>query len=196
MRLATKIMTGLILGAALAGATLANELVGNAPFTDSSFGHQSDVNSLPKTQAFVAPASSILESIRWWGFHSQDSGGASFDNFVVTLDGVVQTGSLTVTSISSFFDEYTLDVVDAALNATLLSIVNDSSDVEWFWQSTMATGNPNAADADAVAFSLIGRQGVLPPDGQTVPEPTSLALILLAMAVLVPVRARNSGPTT
>ena len=66
-----------------------------------------------------------------------------------------------------------------AMLPSTLSIFNDSGDVEGFWQSAVAVGNPNAPDATDAAFSLIGRQGAL-----TVDEPASAALILVAMAGL------------
>lgn len=187
MNVAKKFLIGLALSSALASGALADELVGLAPFSGSSFGQQSDGNSAPYTQGFTAPANSILEAIRWWGFHTLDSGGSIYDNFVVSLDGAVQSGVLSIVS-GTDFDEYTLDIADAALTASSLTIVNDSFDVEWFWQSTSAVGNPASPDATAVAFSLIGSRSA----GQSVPEPTSLLLMLAAMAALAVGRSRTS----
>ena len=186
MSIVMKSLFGLLVGTALAGAAVAAELVGRAPFEDSAFGQQSDAAGPAYTQSFVAPGGTVLEAIRWWGFHGPNSLGSSFDNFVVMLDGVAQVGSLSVASISPFFDEYTLDVSDAALTATSLSILNDSGDVEWFWQSAEAIGNPNAPDATDIAFSLIGRSGP-----STVDEPAVPALILAALAAVVTTRARR-----
>lgn len=188
MRVMVKSLVSLLVGVALAGGSLAAELAGRAPLADQAFGQQSDASGPAYTQSFVAPAGSMLEAIRWWGFHSQNSMGPTFDNFVVLLDGVLQTGSLTVASASPLFDEYTLDVPDAALTASTLSVFNDSLDVEWFWQSASAIGNATAPDAVAVAFSLIGRTGDLPVD-----EPVLPSLIFSAMAALALARRRPAG---
>lgn len=161
MRIVMKSLLGLLVGTILAGGAVAVELVGRRQFAESAFGQQSDASVPDYTQSFVAPEGSVLEAIRWWGFHGPNSLGSSFDSFVVGLGGVAQTGALSVTRASPFFDEYTLDVTDAALTASTLSIFNDSGDVEWFWQSATAIGNPSAPDAIAVAFSLIGRSSAV-----------------------------------
>ena len=173
---------GLVLALGLSGGAVAGVvLVGNAPFTGGAFGQQSDANSTIYSQTFAAPQGAVIESITWWGFHGPDSLGPESDNFTVSLGGVVQTGALAATKISDFY-MYTLDIADTALTATALSIVNDSFDVEWYWQSASAEGNSEAADASATSFSLMGRieQGT----GGTVPEPQSLGLVLAALAGL------------
>ena len=60
------------------------DLIGRTPYAGGSFGQQSDASSAPFVEGFTAPANKVLEAIRWWGFHSVDSGGASFDDFIVT----------------------------------------------------------------------------------------------------------------
>ena len=80
------------------------------------------------------------------------------------------------------YDAYTLDIADAALTASSLSIANDSSDVAWYWQSAEAVGNAGAPSADTVAFRLTGHAGAMP----AVPEPRSawlMALGVLAVSV-------------
>lgn len=175
-----KLLFVLLVGGALTGGAMATEIVGRAAYGDESFGQQSDASTgTPYVQSFVAPSGTVLEAIRWWGFHGADSLGPSFDNFVVTLDGVPQTGVLSVASASAFFDEYTLDIPDALLTASTLSITNDSGDVEWFWQSASAVGNAHAPDAAAVAFSLIGHR-----DEFAVDEPAIASMVGLGLAVL------------
>ena len=186
MNIVKTVFAGLTLALGLSVAARANlvEVVGNAPFSTTSWGQQSDASTLPAyTQAFTAPANTTVEAIRWWGFHGVDSLGADYDNFVVMLGSEMQTGALTVVQVAGGYYEYPLDIADTLLSASTLSIVNDSSDVEWFWQSATATGNPGAADEFAVAFSLLGYVGDRP--GQNVPEPTTYLLVLLAMGLLV-----------
>lgn len=178
-----KAMLGAALGAALAASAVAAEIVGQAPYAGGSFGQQSDASGPGYEQAFVSSAGAVLEAIRWWGFHGPNSMGPGFDNFVVLLDGIAQSGRLSIAAASPDFDEYTLDVADALLAAATLSIINDSGDVEWFWQSSQAVGNPNGPDASRVAFSLIGRQG-----SATIDEPPIGALIAGALGVALLVR--------
>jgi hypothetical protein len=189
MRALLKSLVGLWFGLALAAGSLAAEVVGRVPFADEPWGQQSDASSPPPySQSFDAAGGSLLEVIRWWGFHGPHSLGSDFDDFVVMLDGVVQSGALTVAHVSPFFDEYTLDVPDADLSASALSVVNNSPDVEWFWQSAAAVGNNHAPDTSAVAFSLIGR-----PAAATVEEPEMALLILAAVAAMALARQRRAG---
>jgi len=184
------------LAACASGAAWADSLAGNAPFLLASSGQQADASTGAYTQFFVTPLNTIVEEIRWFGFHGTDSGGAAFDSFVVMLGGVVQTGTLTHSVVSGAngayaYDAYTLDIVDKALTAGSLSISNDSSDVSWYWQSAAAVGNAGAPSANSVAFSLIGHTGVT----STVPEPGSALLmslgLLAGLAGAARVRARR-----
>ena len=177
----TKIALTALLAGVVAAGNASAELISSPLYGSAAYGQQSDQGTgLAYEQAFTAPASSVLTAIRWWGFHSQDSGGSAFDNFVVMLDGQVQTGSLSVVP-GGFFNEYTLDVPDVALTASMLSIFNDSSDVEWFWQSASAVGNPDSPHSTAVAFSLLG-QPAAPIDEPGVPTLIAAALAGLAWA--------------
>lgn len=191
MKLTTRLLITLALSLGLTGGALADVLVGNSPFQLGASGQQSDGNSAIYSQTFVAPANATLESIRWWGAHGFDSGGPDFDNFVVTLGSAVQTGNLDITLNTSLgFYEYTLDIADIALISSSLSIVNDSLDVEWYWQSAPAQGNSDAPDDSQVSFNLIGRLNAQTPSSP-IPEPGSLSLLLLASAVLGLRKARR-----
>lgn len=191
MNIVKTVFAGLALALGLSSAARAGlvEVIGNAPLTGQSSGHQSDFNSSTYTQGFTTPTNTTVEAIRWWGFHSVDSLGAEFDNFVVMLGDVKQSGTLTVSSVTNNYFEYTLDVADSVLSAATLSIFNESPDVEWFWQSTAATGNPGAPDEFAVAFSLLGY--VSDQSDQKVSEPTSYLLVLLAMGLLMTTRKKS-----
>lgn len=182
MNIIKSAIAGFVLAWGLSGGVMAGVVIaGNAPFTGGASGQQSDANSAPYSQNFATPQGAVIESITWWGFHGQDSMGSDFDNFLVSLGGVVQTGTLAVTPVFDFY-MYVLDIADTALTATSLSIVNDSFDVEWYWQSAAAVGNTDAADAFATAFHLIGQ---LPQEpGNKVPEPQTLLLVLGALGVL------------
>lgn len=154
------------------GAVQSAELAGLAPFTATSFGQQSDANALPAyTQSFVAQPGAMLESITWWGYHGANSLGPAFDSFVVLLDGLLQTGSIDIDDSNPNFSKYTLTVSPVTLSATTLSVLNDSPDVEWFWQSAASVGGAHATE---VAYKLEGR-------AMTIPEPTALLLVLFGL---------------
>jgi len=186
MNIMEKFLVGLVLSSALVGQAMAGVLVSNVPALGDASGQQSDANSSSYSQTFATPSDSVLDSITWWGFHTTDSGGALYDNFVVKLGDEVQAGALSITAFGSYF-QYTLDIADVELTSSLLTIVNDSFDVEWFWQSARATGT-TGPDASAVSFSLNGRSS-LPT--QDVPEPASYALLLLALGGLALRQAKS-----
>ena len=178
-KVVTKTIAGLVLAVGFSGAAMANLIVGNAVYQEASYGQQSDANTSAMMQTFNAPVDKIVESITWWGFHGTDSNGAGFDHFVVKLGDVIQIGALTVTHISNLYYEYTLDITDTLLLASNLSISNDSTDVEWYWQSAASAGNANSPDDNAVAFRLNGASDEPPIN---VPEPGPISLMLLALA--------------
>jgi len=192
MNAINKTLAALLLATGLTGAALADSVASNAPYAVGSFGQQADQGSSAYSQAFAMPADTVLEAIQWWGFHGVDSGGPAFDNFAVSLGGQLQVGTLTSVAVTAadgsyLYDLYTLDVVDSPLTATSLSIVNDSGDVEWYWQSAAAVGNPGQASASEVAFRLLGHDAPVP----SIPEPGSLMLMLLGLAALGAAGARR-----
>jgi hypothetical protein len=180
-KVVTKIVAGMVLAVGFCGVAMADLIVGNALYQGASYGQQSDGNTSALIQTFTPPVDRVVDTITWWGFHGFDSNGASFDNFVVKLGDVIQTGVLTIRHVSDFHDEYTLDIVDALLNASTLSISNDSTDVEWYWQSAAAAGNANSPDASNVSFSLNGANEQPPAN---VPEPGTIGLMLLVLGGL------------
>lgn len=169
---------------ASAGAAHATDLVAQPPQTAALDGLQVDNSTGPFAQTFSAPSLSILESITWWGFHGSNSAGLAFDDFAVYLDTVLQTGALTAAPVVlddlGVLTRYTLDVVDAPLIATSLEIVNDSLDVEWFWQYSSVSG-PNA---ESLAFALTG---------SLVPEPATYLLLLAGVAAVAGASRRGRG---
>jgi hypothetical protein len=181
----------------LSGAALADTLAEQTPFLNESSGQQSDASTGAYVQTFIAPTDTIVEAIHWFGFHGGDSGGPAFDSFVVRLDGVLQTGTLTHQAVFApggvyAYERYQLDIADAPLTSGSLSIANDSSDVAWYWQSAVAVGNADAPSADLVAFQLTGRAGAVPP----VPEPAGWVLLALGLPALLARahwRRRQSG---
>jgi hypothetical protein len=175
---------------ACAGASSAAVLAGFSPYGVALNGAEADPSATAYTQAFSAPSGATLDKIVWWGYrlNATSPGGPYADDFTVQLGAVTQTGSLTtaVESVISTVDlvRYTLDVTDALLTATSLSIVSNGLDFEWYWQATDASafGNPDFR----VAFNLLG---TLPTS--TTPEPGSLALVALAgLALLAAQRKR------
>jgi hypothetical protein len=180
-----------IAACACAGASSAAVLAGFSPYGDALNGVEVDDPILigPFTQAFSAPGGATLDKIVWWGYRLEEaSGGPHADDFTVKLGTVTQTGSLTtaVESVITNVDliRYTLDVTDALLTDTSLSIVSNGLDFAWYWQAADASafGNPDFR----VAFNLLGTVPTA-----TTPEPGSLALVALAgLALLAAQRKR------
>lgn len=134
-------------------------------------GEQADAASAPLTQSYVAPVGGMVDGIVWWGFHGQLSQGAAFDSFSVVFNSVAVAGTLSTTVGANGLSRYELDIVDQLLllgQAGSLEIVNDSLDVEWYWQ---------VADAGtrALSFALLEAPAI------GVPEPGSWPLAALSL---------------
>ena len=175
--------------AGVSGTAHASLLAGTGAYLGALNGVQNDQGTPPLDPvSFSAPSGAVLDKITWWGYRLDEAsdGLPHADAFTVTLGSTVQTGVLTAETESAFqgsgtLTRYTLDVADAALLASSISIFSDADGFSWFWQGV------NAATFDepgfTPSFQLIG---TLAPRG--LPEPTGLALVCLAGLMLVAAR--------
>lgn len=133
------------------------------------YGIQADASTGALVQMFNVAPNASLENIRWWGFHGLNSTGPAADAFELYINGEQVNGALT-TSETDGLTEYSLALSAPRLNATSLTLWNNSFDVEWFWQSTAVGDDANAA------FVLEGMVAAA-----QVPETNMLALFMLAL---------------
>ena len=160
------------------------ELAGNAPYVVTSFGQQSDASASPGyTQAFGVAPGSLANALAWWGYHGVNSLGAAYDNFAVFINGASITGSLSSANETPDVTRYTLTFTPRSVTSGSLSVVNDSLDVEWYWQSAAANGGA-APHATSVSFSLLGTTA-------PVPEASPGAMIALGLMGLLFVGSRR-----
>jgi hypothetical protein len=159
------------LAAALMQEFSSVQLVGAAPASTLD-GLQADAATDPLAQTYMSGVAGTIESIVWWGFHGNNSGGATYDKFIVKLDGNDQARPLDVTTDANGLSRYELDIVDTPLQigSFELDIVNNSLDVEWFWQY--------AQGQKGLAYALMGTPAAV------VPVPQTLALVQLGLAAM------------
>lgn len=190
-------MKSLLLSAALACAALANlahaapvQLVQAPPDTQVAYGTQADTGTGPLDVQLQVGAALPLLSLTWWGYHLPGSAGT--EQFEVHLNGnLVGSQSQPLGQFSSQATGDQLadpaggpDVaaliryelvfapgVQSLAGTNLLSIGNEDSGAEWFWQGTGAGTDPYRA-----ALTLVGDRT------NPVPEPASLAVVLAALA--------------
>jgi hypothetical protein len=67
---------GWLLSALLVGSAMASVVAEALPFSSGAEGQQSDQNSTSFSQAITAPAGTVLEAIRWWGFVPRNASSA------------------------------------------------------------------------------------------------------------------------
>lgn len=163
-------LVGLVLagGALLSANASATVLLERLPSATLN-GVQADAATVPyaETLSLAGPAS--IEKISWWGY---DLGGipGAVNDFAVGFNSVTQSGSITESP-----DANGLTLFEMTLNsgfafgggATTLDLINNSLDVEWYWQGS---------DSQTRAFRLEGVQQVQPT-----PEPGTLWLLGLGM---------------
>jgi len=157
MKALQKLLGGVLISAALVSQASASILAGNLPDNFNLAGQGADQNVSSYSQTFNAPSGATLQEIHWYGYHGPISLGSDYDNFIVTLDNVVQSGKLTVLPFATLSNtnvyEYILDVPDALLTATTLAILNDNSDVEWYWQNAI-DALPGSINPPAGCFQI------------------------------------------
>ncbi|MDL2337042.1 MAG: PEP-CTERM sorting domain-containing protein [Pseudomonadota bacterium] len=152
------------------------QLAGLDPYKGGINGVQSDGSTPPAyTQGFTGiKSNSTLDLIVWWGYRlNDDSNGTAPDNFEVTVDGVVKSGSLSVATDGDL-QKYTLDIADELLTGVggTLGIFNDGA-FEWYWQG-IDNRDFGTSDTFPVAFRLLGSTE------NAVPEPSGSALLGIA----------------
>lgn len=178
-----QLLAGLALaGLAAAAAAAPVQLAGNAPVANMLAGEQSDA-AVPALNRPVAAFNSVaasVTSVQWWGYDLAGLGGP--DQFVVRINGTALTGTVSALASPPDIDpgvdviQYTLDLGTAfnlAAGAAVLSVVNDSDTVEWYWQAAAAAAAPT------MSFRVVGDPSTVP-----VPEPGALALVALALVAL------------
>lgn len=168
-------------------------LAGIAPVANDLVGEQSD-QAVPPADRPVTPFNSVaatVTSVQWWGYDLAGLGGP--DAFVVSINGTPLTGTVSVLAAPPEIDggvdvsRYTLDlgsVFNLAVGAAVLSVVNDTDMVEWYWQAAVT---PLGA-APAYSFRVFGEPAMV-----TVPEPGALALVALALVALTAGRLRTAS---
>jgi len=176
---------GLLLALAAATAFAApTQLAGASPVRNVPAGEQADAAVAPADLPGVsfASAAATVTSVQWWGYDLGGLGGP--DDFEVKLNGFALAGIFSAATDAVDIDlgvdvlKYTLDLAPGFVIAAgpgTLGVVNNSLNVEWYWQSSPAA--PGAAASQS--FRLIGEPTVVP-----VPEPGAMGLVLLALSLL------------
>jgi hypothetical protein len=203
------------LGACLAGAALfmmttaANAVVLVEHLPNPTLAYQSSIGAGAQNADFTFTGNASIEGISWWGTFVPDSDLASFD--IRILSGLGLPDSMTVVSSSgttrtleSNYYRFDLDLSGAPLSLAsgnyYLSIMNDyvpspTALIGWEWLTgTGGDGVNHFRDADGNAwvdddtgdFSL----RLVGTPQQSVPEPDTIALTLLAGAALLFARRR------
>ncbi|BDT68987.1 hypothetical protein os1_31740 [Comamonadaceae bacterium OS-1] len=188
-------LNGVVLGVALVSSPAqvsAVVLSGTGPSSVLA-GQQSDGGTTPYVESINVTGPAAITGITWWGYYltGEDAGTDSFlinGSSLAAFPAVVRTdvGDLddgsggTVNLYQYFLNLSGVNAQYFAGGPTDLGILNDSLDVEWFWQgSTTDLYGPRAY---LVQGDLLR---------QEVPEPSSIALFGLALAALGVARARK-----
>lgn len=192
-----KLHVVLLLGGALLAANVsADVLVSHSP-ANTAVGDQADSSTASLQELFTVPAATLTK-ISWWGYY--DGGSPADDAFVVRIDGVQQTVAPT-SALDGVVSGFALYRYDLTLQPSLLfasggtgivlELLNDSLDVQWFWQGS----GPSAAPGQAHAYTVEGtpRQPVPEPNVPALGAVASLALIWSSRRRLVHLGKRQQS---
>lgn len=177
-------LLGLVLAAsALCSAAASATILLEQPPSATFNGMQTDASTgMPLSETFSLTGPVLIEKISWWGY---DLGGipGAVNDFVVDFAAVTQTGTITESPDVGGLTLYQMTLGSGFAfggGTTTLSLINNSFDVEWYWQGT---------DSQKQSLRLEGVR-----QGQPVPEPEILSLFGLALAGVAFVSRRSRRP--
>lgn len=145
------------------------------PYAVAAFGQESDSGVSPYVQTIETVGNASVIAVGWWGYHGVNSIGPANDDFRVQMNGATLLGTLTTDASNLPVPYYTYLLLQPFVGVpATLSISNEGLDVEWYWQSAATAGGAHATN---VAYRLEGSV-------QAVPEPSSISMLLMSMALL------------
>lgn len=183
-----KLESGLLLCCALLSANVSAAVIVERLPTTTATGIQADSSSGAPYTETLSLAATTIDQLIWWGYYLD--GGPADDLFVAQFDGGSLSGSVSsfaagqVDGIDLYRYELALTTpyVFAGGGGLQIDLINDSLDVEWYWQGAdAAVGSAAAPRALRLAHN-------------DVPEPGLPALLAACgMSLLLLARYRSSG---
>nr|WP_315182275.1 PEP-CTERM sorting domain-containing protein [uncultured Albidiferax sp.] len=156
-------------------------------------GQQSDGGTTPYVENVNITGPAFVTGITWWGYYLAGE-DPNIDNFLINGTALTSFPAIVRTDVGDLDDgnggtvnlyQYFLNL--SGVNAEYfpggpvdLGILNDSLDLEWYWQGS--SSDPFGPRAYLVEGDLVR---------QEIPEPSSIALFGLALLALGASRARK-----
>lgn len=162
-----KLESGLLLCCALLSANVSAAVIVERLPTATATGIQADNSSGAPYSEAVSLAATTINHFAWWGYYL--GGGPADDQFVAQFDGASLSGSVSsfaagqVDGIDLYRYELALTTPYVFAGGTDLQIdlINDSLNVEWYWQGADASVGGHAPRALRLAQNELPEPGLL-----------------------------------